>query len=86
MAWASTGGFDLMTPGHVRVYAGPNLAQLTLEDGRVRNASHTVEQGVGIRAMAGEKTGVAYADEIAMPSLLQASDAARTIARGGRGT
>ena len=54
-----------------------------LEDGLVRTGSHAVEQGVGIRAVSGEKTGFAYADEIVMPSLLQASGAARAIARQG---
>jgi TldD protein len=43
-----------------------------------------VEQGVGIRAISGEKTGFAYADEILMPALLQASGAARAIARHGQ--
>lgn len=58
-----------------------------LEDGLVRTGTHAVEQGVGIRAVAGEKTGFAYADEIVMPSLLQASGAARAIARqGSRGS
>lgn len=55
----------------------------SLEDGLVRNATHSVEQGVGIRAISGEKTGFAYADEIILPSLLQASSAARAIARQG---
>ena len=55
----------------------------SLEDGLVRNATHSVEQGVGIRAISGEKTGFAYADEIVLPSLLQASSAARAIARQG---
>src|SRR5210317_1797760 len=55
-----------------------------LEDGLVRTGTHAVEQGVGIRAISGEKTGFAYADEIIMPSLLQASGAARAIAREGR--
>src|SRR5210317_407815 len=55
-----------------------------LEDGLVRSGTHSLEQGVGIRAISGEKTGFAYADEIVMPSLLQASDAARAIARDGR--
>jgi TldD protein len=58
----------------------------SLEDGRVRNASHGLEQGVGIRAISGEKTGFAYADEILLPALVQASGAARAIARqGGHG-
>jgi len=55
----------------------------SLEDGLVRSGTHAVEQGVGIRAISGEKTGFAYADEIVMPSLLQASTAARAIARQG---
>ena len=55
----------------------------SLEDGLVRSGTHAVEQGVGIRAVSGEKTGFAYADEIIMPSLMQASTAARSIARQG---
>jgi len=54
-----------------------------LEDGLVRSGNHSVEQGVGIRAISGDKTGFAYADEIVLPSLLQASGAARAIARQG---
>jgi TldD protein len=55
----------------------------SLEDGLVRSGTHAVEQGVGIRAISGEKTGFAYADEIIMPALMQASTAARAIARQG---
>jgi TldD protein len=55
-----------------------------LEDGLVRTGTHAQEQGVGIRAMSGDKTGMAYTDEIIMPSLLQASTAARAIARDGK--
>jgi TldD protein len=54
-----------------------------LENGLVRTGSHSQEQGVGIRALSGEKTGLAYTDEIILPSLLQASTAARAIARDG---
>jgi len=54
-----------------------------LEDGLVRSGEHATEQGVGIRALSGDKTGFAYADEIILPSLLQASSAARAIARHG---
>jgi TldD protein len=58
----------------------------TMEDGLVRSGSYASEKGVGIRAISGEKTGFAYADEIIMPSLLQASRAARAIAnQGGQG-
>ena len=55
-----------------------------LEDGLVRTGSHSVEQGVGIRAISGDKTGFAYADDIVMPALLQASGAARAIASHGQ--
>jgi TldD protein len=54
-----------------------------LEDGQVKSASHAVQQGVGIRAISGEKTGFAYSDEIVLPALLEAATAARAIARHG---
>lgn len=54
-----------------------------LEDGVVKEGSHGIDQGVGIRAINGERTGFAYSDEIVMPALLQASQAARAIARSG---
>jgi len=52
-----------------------------LEDQQVKNASHAIQQGVGVRAISGEKTGFAYSDEIVMPALLEAAAAARAIAR-----
>ena len=55
-----------------------------LEDGLVREATHSVEQGLGVRAIAGEKTGFAYSDELALPALREASEAARVIARQGQ--
>jgi len=54
-----------------------------LEDGIVKEGSASIEQGVGVRALAGEKTGFAYSDEIVLPALEEASRAARAIA--GRG-
>jgi TldD protein len=54
-----------------------------LEDGIVKEGNHSIEQGVGVRAVAGEKTGFAYSDEILWPALTEASRAARTIARDG---
>jgi TldD protein len=56
-----------------------------LEDGIVKDGSHSIEQGVGVRAVAGERAGFAYSDEIVLPALAQASQAARAIARRGRG-
>jgi TldD protein len=54
-----------------------------LEDGIVKEGSHSIEQGAGVRAISGDKTGFAYSDEIVLPALLQASSAARAIARHG---
>jgi len=55
-----------------------------LEDGIVREGHHGIEQGVGVRAVSGEKTGFAYSDEIILPALSEAANAARAIARSGR--
>jgi TldD protein len=58
----------------------------SLEDGIVKDGSHSIEQGVGVRALAGDKTGFAYSDEIVLPALTEASHAARAIARSGANT
>lgn len=50
-----------------------------LEDGIIKGGSFDIDRGVGVRAMSGEKTGFAYADDIVMPALLQAAKAARSI-------
>lgn len=55
-----------------------------LEDGIVREGTHNIEQGVGVRAISGEKTGFAYSDEIVLPALSEAAAAARAIARRGQ--
>jgi len=54
-----------------------------LEDGIVKDGSHSIEQGVGVRALSGEKAGFAYSDEIVLPALLDAAGAARAIAHAG---
>ena len=57
-----------------------------LEDGIVKEGSHNIECGVGVRAVSGEKTGFAYSDEIVLPAITQAANAARSIAaHGGQG-
>ncbi len=56
-----------------------------LEEGIVKDGNHSIEQGVGVRAMSGEKTGFSYSDDIVLPQLLEASRAARAIAQGGAG-
>ncbi len=56
----------------------------SLEDGIVKSGSHSIEQGVGVRAIAGEKTGFAYSDALEVPALMDAVQSARAIARDGR--
>ena len=56
----------------------------TLEDGSIREGSFSLEQGVGVRATSGEKTGFAYSDEVRLPALERAASAARAIARQGQ--
>lgn len=55
-----------------------------LEDGIVKEGNYNIEQGVGVRAISGEKTGFSYSDEIVLPALNQAADAAKSIARAGQ--
>jgi TldD protein len=56
-----------------------------LEDGIVKDGAHSIDQGVGVRALSGEKTGFAYSDEVVLPAMLEAAHAARAIARSGAG-
>jgi TldD protein len=59
------------------------LESWMLEDGIIREGAFSIEQGAGLRAMAGEKTGFAFTDEIQLAGLLEAADAARAIAGSG---
>jgi TldD protein len=56
-----------------------------LEDGIVKDGSFNIDQGVGVRAVSGEKTGFAYSDEIVLPALTQSARAARAIAHDAGG-
>ena len=55
----------------------------SMEDGIVKDAAHSIEQGVGVRAISGEKTGFAYSDDLDAAALLGAAHSARAIAREG---
>ena len=55
----------------------------TVEDGIVKDGSHAIEQGVGVRAISGERTGFAYSDDIGVEALLESAASARAIARSG---
>lgn len=54
-----------------------------LEDGIIKGGSFDIDRGVGVRAISGEKTGFAYADDIVMPALQEAAQAARSIVKQG---
>ena len=56
----------------------------TVEDGILKEGSFILDQGVGVRAVCGEKTGFAYSDELMLPALEQAAGAARAISRQGQ--
>jgi TldD protein len=55
-----------------------------LEDGIVKEGSFSLDRGVGVRAVSGERTGFAYAEDILLPALASATEAARSIARQGQ--
>ena len=55
----------------------------TFEDGIVKDGAHSIEQGVGVRAISGEKTGFAYSDAMDFAALLDSAQAARSISGGG---
>ena len=55
-----------------------------LEDGIVKEGSFNLDQGVGVRAQSGEKTGFAYSNAISLDALQQAARAARSISRAGQ--
>ncbi|MBP6484373.1 MAG: metalloprotease TldD [Rhodoferax sp.] len=51
----------------------------SLEEGIVKTGSFSIDQGVGVRAVSGEKTAFAYSDDISEASLLDAARTVRTI-------
>ena len=60
------------------------LESWVLEDGIIKEGSHSIEQGAGLRAISGDKTGFAYTDSLEMSRLLEAAGAARAIAQAGQ--
>jgi TldD protein len=53
----------------------------SLEEGIVKTGSFSIDQGVGVRAVSGEKTAFAYSDDISEASLMDAAMTVRTIAQ-----
>jgi TldD protein len=56
----------------------------SLEEGIVKSGSFSIDQGVGVRAIAGEKTAFAYSDDLSEAALLDAARTVRTIAASGQ--
>src|SRR5262249_45617901 len=56
----------------------------SLEEGIVKSGSFGIDQGVGVRAVAGEKTAFAYSDDISEAALLDAARTVRSIAAAGQ--
>ncbi|WP_410497775.1 metalloprotease TldD [Chitinibacter sp. S2-10] len=58
----------------------------SLDEGIVKSGSFNIDQGVGVRAISGEKTAFAYSDDISLAALNDAAHATRAIGRqGGQG-
>ncbi len=55
-----------------------------MEGGIIKEGSYSIEQGAGVRAVSGEKTGFAYSDRIELPVLLEAANNVRAIVRQGQ--
>ncbi|MCA0243864.1 MAG: metalloprotease TldD [Proteobacteria bacterium] len=56
----------------------------SLEEGIVKSGSFSIDQGVGVRAVAGERTAFAYSDDLSVASLMDAARTVRTIAAAGQ--
>src|SRR5512140_3130599 len=56
----------------------------SLEEGIVKSGSFSIDQGVGVRAVAGEKTAFAYSDDLGVESLMEAARTVRSIAAAGQ--
>ena len=57
----------------------------SLEEGIVKTGSFSIDQGVGVRAVSGEKTAFAYSDDISNASLLDAARTVRSISTAATG-
>jgi len=57
----------------------------SLEEGIVKTGSFSIDEGVGVRAVSGDKTAFSYSDDISSAALFDAAAATRTIARQGAG-
>src|SRR5512134_1051052 len=59
-------------------------SSLFLEEGIIRSASAGVSCGLGVRVVAGERTGYAYTDDLSWPAMARAAETAAHIASDSR--
>jgi TldD protein len=57
----------------------------SLDEGVVKTGSFTIDQGVGLRSVCGEKTAFAYSEDLHVPAILAAADVVQAIGRQGGG-
>lgn len=77
----------MMTPGidfGELFFESESQESWSLEDGLVKDGSYSIDQGCGIRALSGEKTGLAYSSDLSLDALRQAARAVRGICRQGQ--
>lgn len=60
------------------------LESWVLDDGIIKEGNFNLEQGAGLRAISGEKTGFAYTENLNLENLLEAADSAHTISKAGQ--
>ncbi|MDD4914989.1 MAG: metalloprotease TldD [Methylococcales bacterium] len=56
----------------------------SLEGGIIKEGTHSIERGAGVRVVSGDKTGFAYSDRIELPILLEAAKNVKAIVRHGQ--
>lgn len=76
---------DILSARHIDYgdlyFSSGHYESWVLEDNIIKSASFHQDQGVGVRAIAGEKTGFAYTDQISIPKLEQSAIAAQSITK-----
>ncbi|WP_457664833.1 metalloprotease TldD [Thiolapillus sp.] len=60
------------------------LESWVLDDGIIKEGNFNLEQGAGLRAISGEKTGFAYTEDLHLENLLEAASCAHAISHGGQ--
>ena len=55
-----------------------------MEDGKIKEGAFSLDKGVGVRAVSGDKTGFAYSDDLSIAAIKKAAQATQSIARLGQ--